>query len=278
MAQHMAGKKIAITGPRKAAEMSKLVEKMGGTPVLRPAQGTVFLDDQELRSSLKSWVEQPPDWTILTTGIGLEAILDMSAEMGIGAQLESLLSRGSVAARGYKTVNALKKRGIIPDVRDDDGSSAGLIRSFAPYDMRGKDVILQLHGDAAPLLVSWLQEQGAAVRQVLPYRHVPPEEQDLAALLNDILEGQIDAVTFTSAPQIRFLAEYAASQGKKEAMLAALENQIIAAAVGKVTANGMLEEGIKRIVVPGEERMGSMMVELGRYFAGTEAVNGYGLA
>jgi uroporphyrinogen-III synthase len=41
----------------------------------------------------------------------------------------------------------------------------------------------------------------------------------------------------------------------------------VAAAVGKVTAQGLREEGIERMVVPEEERMGSMMVTLGRYFA-----------
>ena len=43
MAQHMKDRVVALAGPRKAADMAKLVEKMGGTAVFRPAQGTVFL-------------------------------------------------------------------------------------------------------------------------------------------------------------------------------------------------------------------------------------------
>lgn len=42
MAQRMAGKRVALAGPRKADEMALLVVKMGGEPVHRPAQGTVF--------------------------------------------------------------------------------------------------------------------------------------------------------------------------------------------------------------------------------------------
>ncbi len=58
MAQRMAGKRVALAGPRKADEMAMLVAKMGGEPVQRPAQGTVFLDDIELRNAVVSWVKR----------------------------------------------------------------------------------------------------------------------------------------------------------------------------------------------------------------------------
>lgn len=277
MVQRLAGKRIALTGPRKAAEMSLLVEKMGGIPVLRPAQGTVFLDDIELRNAIVSWVKQPPDWAVFTTGIGLEALFDMAEDMGVAEMLLEMLTTSRIAARGYKTVNALKKRNLIPLVRDDDGSTTGLMRSFALHELQGQQVILQLHGDPAPRLVVWLEEQGAVVRQILPYKHIPPEEVNLAALVEDITNREVDAVTFTSGPQIRFLAEYARKQGLLENMLEAFRYDVIAVAVGKVTAQSILEEGIERIVVPVEERMGSMMVELGRYFDPDRVVQGYGL-
>ncbi|MDP4096165.1 uroporphyrinogen-III synthase [Paenibacillus sp. P96] len=276
MALRMAGKTVALAGPRKSEEMKLLVEKMGGTALLRPAQGTVFLDDAELRAGIESWLASPPDWTLLTTGMGLDALYNMADEMGATERLQELLAASQLAARGYKTVNALKKRGLIPVVRDDDGSTTGLIRAFAPYNLKDKQVILQLHGDPAPRLVEWLQEQGAHVRQVLPYKHIPPETKDLEDLVQDILQRQVDAVAFTSGPQIRFLAEYAHSRGVMDEVLTAFRDDIVAVSVGKVTAQAMLEEGIDRIVVPAEERMGSMMVELGRYFESGIA-NGYGL-
>lgn len=267
MAEHMKGKVIALAGPRKAADMAKLVEKMGGTPVLRPAQGTVFLDDDALRDSIIAWVSDPPAWNVFTTGVGFEAIMTAAEQMGVVDTLLEVIKGAPVAARGYKTVNALKKYGLMPVVRDDDGSTAGLIRSFESHDLSGKRVMLQLHGESAPKLVSWLHERGAEIVQILPYKHIPPEEQDLELLMNEIIEGKIDAVAFTSAPQFRFLLEFARKQGKFEELVQSFSNKVIAAAVGKVTAQGLREEGIEVKVVPEEERMGSMMVELGRYFA-----------
>ncbi|MGQ8875493.1 uroporphyrinogen-III synthase [Paenibacillus sp. TSA_86.1] len=267
MAQHLAGVRVALTGPRKSKEMSLLVEKMGGIPLVRPAQGTVFLDDRNIRDGLVSWISNPPDWAVFTTGMGLDALFDMAEDMDMAGQFRSVLSEAGIAARGYKTVNALKKLKLIPLVRDDDGSTDGLIREFGSHDLAGKKVMLQLHGETAPKLVRWLEEQGSVVRQVLPYRHVPPEEAELERLLNEITQHQLDAVAFTSGPQVRFLTEYAASQSKLEQMLTAFKEGVVPASVGKVTANAMREEGIEALVVPEDEKMGALIVELGRYFA-----------
>ncbi|AJS60455.1 uroporphyrinogen-III synthase [Paenibacillus sp. IHBB 10380] len=266
MAQNMKGKVVALACSRKAAEMGTLVEKMGGTPRHRPSQGTVFLDDEKLREGILSWTDNPPQWVILTTGIGLDTIFEMAERMGLAEKFHEVLSQSSIAARGYKTVNALRKRNLTPLVRDDDGSTAGLIRSFEPYDLKGASVIVQLHGDPAPKLMEWLEEQEAYARQLLPYRHVPPEQEQLEQLVADIVGTKVDAVTFTSAPQFRFLAEYAREQGQLPLLIEAFAGPVVAVAVGKITAQALKEEGIERIVIPEEERMGSMMVELGRFF------------
>lgn len=270
MAETMKGKVIALAGPRKAEDMAKLVMKMGGTPVLRPAQGTVFLDHESLSDSIKVWLSEPPAWNVFTTGIGFEAIMSAAEQMGLKDRLLEVIKGASIAARGYKTVNALKKHGLSPIVRDDDGSTAGLIRSFKSHDLSGKRVMLQLHGESAPVLVSWLEENGAEVTSILPYKHIPPEEQELERLMNEIIAAKVDAVAFTSAPQFRFLSEFARKQDKFEELVQAFNGRVIAAAVGKVTAQGLREEGVDVKVVPEEERMGSMMVELGRYFARTD--------
>ncbi|MGF7048913.1 uroporphyrinogen-III synthase [Paenibacillus sp. DS2015] len=266
MAQNMKGKVVALAASRKTAEMGTLVEKMGGTPLYRPSQGTVFLDDDMLREGIQSWIENPPQWVILTTGVGLNAILEMADRMGLTEKFLAALAQSSIAARGYKTVNALRKHNLTPVVRDDDGSTAGLIRSFEPYDLKGVRVIVQLHGDPAPKLMAWLKEQGAVSRQLLPYRHVPPEKEQLEQLVADIVGAKVDAVTFTSAPQFRFLAEYAREQGQLSILVEAFAESVVAVAVGTITAQALKEEGIERIVIPEEERMGSMMVALGRYF------------
>ncbi|MEK3675349.1 uroporphyrinogen-III synthase [Paenibacillus sp. FSL R10-2771] len=267
MAEQLKGITIALAGPRKAEEMAKLIQNMGGTALHRPAQGTSFLDDAALRDGLTAWTDQPPDLAVLTTGMGLDALFEMAAKLELADRFLEVLSASPIAARGYKTVNALKKRGLEPVVRDDDGSTKGLIRGLQDWDLQGKRVRLQLHGESAPHLVQWLEQAGAEVSWVQPYRYTQPEPGALALLLADITEGRVNAVAFTSAPQFRFLAQYAREQGRLEELVQALEDKVLAVSVGRLTSEALKEEGVKRIIMPEHERMGSMFVELGRYIA-----------
>lgn len=142
-----------------------------------------------------------------------------------------------------------------------------MIRGLQSLDLQGKEVVLQLHGDPAPRMLAWLQESGANTRQVLPYRHTLPEPGELERLLTEIIEGKIDAVAFTSAPQFRFLSQFAREQGKLEEMLRSFEDKVLAVSVGRITSEALKEEGLQRIIMPEHERMGSMIVELGKYVA-----------
>ncbi|MEK8132397.1 uroporphyrinogen-III synthase [Paenibacillus filicis] len=260
------GKRIAITGPRKAAELSVIVEKMGGTALVRPAQGTVAVEAEQVQAEVRKLIAEGADWILLTTGVGTELLVQAAEAIGESEAFTALLSKSQVAARGYKTVNVLKKLGVQPEVRDDDGTTSGLIRAMGGRDLSGKRVALQLYGDHAPRLVEWLREQGAIYHEILPYLHIPPELDVANLLLDEIAGGELDAVTFTSTPQVRFLMQHARERGMAERVIQAFQGETIAVAVGKVTAEAMREEGITRVVAPEEERMGSMIVALAKYY------------
>ncbi|MBE1441655.1 uroporphyrinogen-III synthase [Paenibacillus sp. OAS669] len=264
--RRLEGKRIAITGPRKAAEMSVIVEKMGGVPLVRPAQGTVALEQEKVGAQLKKLLEEGSDWVIFTTGAGTELLYQTAESIGVADAFLDCLRQTNIAARGYKTVKYLKTLGLTPKVRDDDGTTRGIVRALQPYPMQGQRVALQLYGDHAPQLVHWLGEQGAVYYEILPYLHVPPELGVVDTLLTEIVRGEVDAVTFTSTPQVRFLMRYAREEGLEESILEAFRENTVAVAVGKVTAEALRDEGIERVVAPEEERMGSMMVALAQYY------------
>jgi uroporphyrinogen-III synthase len=264
--RRLEGKRIAITGPRKAAELSVIVEKLGGTPLVRPAQGTVAVEKQKLEAEIRQFLEYGADWIILTTGVGTERLYQAAEGIGMADAFVERLKQTSIAARGYKTVRYLKTLGLTPVVRDDDGTTAGILRALQPYAMRGLRVAVQLYGDHAPRLVQWLTEQQAHYYEILPYLHVPPELGVLDTLIAEIINGEVDAVTFTSTPQVRFMMSYAREQGHAEQLLAAFRGSVTAVAVGKVTAEALREEGVERVIAPDEERMGSMIVTLAQYY------------
>ncbi|MBO1512707.1 uroporphyrinogen-III synthase [Metabacillus bambusae] len=265
------GKTIALAGQRKSEELSKLVENLGGVALVRPAQGTVFLDDSNVEKEIQALVDGNFDWLIFTTGLGTDKLYQTAVNIGLGEKFIEALKKSKVAARGYKTVNVLKKLGIIPIVRDDDGSTAGLVRELNAHRLTGLRVALQLHGDPAPVLIDWLEEQGAEYREILPYKHIPPKPEVMEQLVGEILRGEIDAVNFTSTPQARFLMAHAKEKGVEEEVLHAFATNVIAVSVGKVTAQALREVGITRMVVPEEERMGSAIIALVHFYQELQA-------
>lgn len=260
------GRKIVIAGSRKTEEMSILIEKQGGVPVLRPLQGTVFLAEQELESDIHHFINFGADWTIFTTGIGLTTLIDMSEKMGVGEEFLACIHQANVASRGYKTFAALKKIGLTPSIVDDDGTNRGLIRKLESVDFHRKKVMVQLHGEKAPALISFLEKRGAEVMQLLPYRHIPPQRDTVQKLCTELKQNKIDAICFTTAIQVRSLFSFAKETGQYEELMEAFKSQALAVAVGKVTAEALSEEGIEEYLVPQNERMGAMIIELSHHY------------
>lgn len=260
------GKRIALLGSRKIEEISKIVENLGGKAYSRPAQGTSLLVDTKLKEHILLITEGEFDWIFFTTGIGVETLYNTALEMSKGENFIQTLQKTNIAARGYKTINMLKKLGLTPEVRDDDGSTAGLVRSLSAYSLENNKVALQLHGDPAPKLIQWLDEQNADYEEILPYIHIPPDEKVMNQLLSELLGGNLDAAVFTSTPQVRNLLKFARDQNAETELREAFSGNIIALSVGKVTAQALYDEGIERVIFPEVERMGSAIVELANFY------------
>ncbi|MFY4774292.1 uroporphyrinogen-III synthase [Metabacillus sp. RGM 3146] len=260
------GKRIVLAGQRKIEEQSKIVENLGGIALSRPAQGTVFLDDKGLEEKIRNLINNPVDWLILTTGMGTEALWNKAKDLGFEEEWLQALSAVKIGVRGYKTMQMVNKLGLKSDARDDDGSNDGLLRELEPFDFRGKRVALQLHGEPAPKLKEWFASKNAETIEIQPYLHIAPDQAVLNQLTEEIIEGKVDAVSFTSTPQGRFLMKYAREKGIEDKILTAFSDKVVALAVGKVTAQSLKEEGIKRVIVPEIERMGSAIMALSHYY------------
>lgn len=260
------GKKIVIAGSRKTEEMSLLIEKQGGIPIFRPLQGLLIFDESAVEKELLFCANHKVDWFVLTTGIGTDTLLGAAERLGIHAAFLGKMKEAKVAARGYKTFALLKRLGIIPEVIDEDGTTQGLISGLATYDFSGQTVVVQLHGELQPTLIQFLEERGANVIQLLPYRHIEPEATTLETLCHELLTSSIEAVCFTTAVQVRYLFEYARRQGILDTVRKAFSTHVKAVAVGKVTAEALRDECLNLVITPESERMGAMIIELVKYY------------
>nr|WGE07327.1 uroporphyrinogen-III synthase [Bacillus subtilis] len=202
MGKGLLGKRVAIGGSRKTEEISTIIEKQGGIPVIRLSPRYSLLSREAGGAGFADVCGgKKTDWVIFTTGIGLETLVDMAEKIGLKDEfLQVYIRQAKAACRGYKTLSALKKLGITPEASDEDGTTRGLIRSLEPHDFSGKTVMVQLHGEKAPALMAFLEEKGASVLPILPYQHIPPEEETVERLCRELMNDEVDAVCFTTVP------------------------------------------------------------------------------
>ncbi|MCP3738167.1 uroporphyrinogen-III synthase [Rossellomorea sp. BNER] len=265
MTKGLEGKRIVLTGSRKTEEMSILVEKQGGTPIVMPAQGTVYLAEKEVEPELTRIVNEGVDWMVFTTGTGMETLIEVAEKLGILERFIATIKNAKVAVRGYKTLSVLKRLGVEPIAIDDDGTTQGLIRSLRPFELEGQRIAIQLHGDTAPKLIQFLEKNGAVCSQILPYKHISPDPQVFEDLCREISEG-VDAVCFTTALQVRFLFDFARETHYSPSIIEMFNEKVVAAAVGKITAEALSEEGVKTVLQPEKQRMGAMIMKLSQFF------------
>ena len=263
----MEGKRVVTAGARKLDEFSVLVEKQGGIPIIRSLQGTVYLAEDAVEEDLRKLLLSGADWLIFITGVGTETLFSQAEKLGILTEFLQVVEQSKVAARGYKTLAALKKMGIKPIAVDDDGTNRGLIQALTDVDFSGQHVVVQLHGEPAPGLIRFLKGRGAQVTQLLPYKHIPPEEHIVETLCSELIEGTVDAVCFTTGLQIHNLFDYAKQHGYDDQIKKAFTDKVLAVSIGKLTAESLIEENIKRILIPESERLGAMIFELRDYYA-----------
>lgn len=263
---NLVNKRVAITSSRKLNDIQKLIEKRGGVAVPRPIQKTVKCSFSEMEEDLKHFVQKGSDWVVLTTGIGTLTLFEAAEHFQLKELLLKRFSEAKVAVRGYKTVQVLKAFGITPDVVDDDGTNEGLLRALQSYSFSNQQVFIQLHGEPVPRLTNFIIQNGANVREILPYKTVVPNPDVVLQLVSEIIAREVHAVTFTAAPQVRVLFRTAEERGVLSQLINAFNREVVALAVGKVTGSELSERGIQRVIMPEHERMGAMIVELDQFF------------
>jgi uroporphyrinogen-III synthase len=243
----LAGRTVAVTADRRREELGGLLERRGARVLYAPAIRIVPLaDDAELAAATHRVLEAPVDLVVATTAVGFRGWLDAAGAWDL--PLVEHLSRARVLARGPKARGAVRAGGLVDAWSPASESSAEVLDhllSGAEGPLAGRRIAVQLHGDPLSDLQAALRRAGAEVLPVPVYRWVLPEDVDpVRRLVDDVIAARVDAVTFTSAPAASALLRIADELGRREDLVAALRDRVLAVAVGPVTAAPLEAEGI----------------------------------
>jgi uroporphyrinogen-III synthase len=269
----LAGRSVMLAASRNVAEMVALLQHQGAHVRTCPLQGTSFVDAVRIVDVVCEAMDRGIRDSIWTTGMGVRAVDEAMRMHGVQLRWRDWLRGHRVAARGYKTRAALRALDVVPVVTDSDGSTRGLMTAMGDVAWGGAPVLVQLHGEEARALQQFVHARGGVWTPLLPYVHVRPSSDALHEAMEAIIQRDVDAVCFTSVPQVRFLFETAQSCNKVRMLVDAFVD-VVATAVGHVTKEALAEWGVHRIVSPAHERMGAMVVALAQAFADDGARDG----
>ncbi|MGZ4624473.1 MAG: uroporphyrinogen-III synthase [Blastococcus sp.] len=260
----LAGYTVAVTAARRKEELGALLDRRGARVVYAPAIRIVPLaDDAELVAATRAVLERPVDLVVATTGVGFRGWLEAADAWDL--PLVEHLRPARVLARGPKARGAIRGGGLVDAWSPESESSAEMLAhlvSGAEGPLEGRRIAVQLHGDPLPDLVAGLRETGAEVLTVPVYRWVLPEDvAPVRRLVEAIVSGGIDAVTFTSAPAAAGLLTVADELGLRTALVAAFGDRVLAIAVGSVTAGPLDAAGIPSSQ-PERARLGALAREV----------------
>lgn len=261
----LCNKKIGIAATRRAEQIATLVQKNNAIPAIFSIQGEQVLDEAICVENISCLLSEPFDLIILTTGIGVESLERVAQSQNCDADFIQKLGRTTLAVRGSKTLHWLKKHAISPTFISQDGTMEDLISTLAHADEQGKRVYIQAYNQDDEWLQAALEHLGYSVYLAKPYYYRQPEAEILTALKAAIIDQSLDAVIFTSKKQVQNLFQSLSNEEQKQ-VVAAFHKLVLAAAVGKVTAQELKNYHIQNVFYPTKPKMGRMVIEMNRYY------------
>lgn len=260
----LAGFVVAVTADRRAEEQVTLLRRRGADVVVGPTVRTVpLVEDVGLSDAIDELVARPPDVLVLLTGIGARGMFAAAESTGRDTDLLEALRASTVIARGPKAAGAATTAGLDVSWLARSERSSEILEHLRPAASEGARIAVQRDGAVASALIDGLRSLGTDVAEVPVYRwELPEDTRPATRLIDDVIDGEIDAVTFTSSPAVRHLFEIADASGRRAALLGALLDRVAVACVGPVCAETATSLGIAAPVVPHRARLGAMVQAL----------------
>ncbi len=271
------GMRVATLEARMTGALASMISKRGGEPVCAPALREAPLDcADDVRYLLDKLESGSLDVVVFQTGVGARALFKEADRQGrLDFLLDSL--RGvTTVCRGPKPTAALKQ----VDVQISTGIEAPyttkeLLDALTALPVMGKRLMALQYGERNAALMAALSEQCASVDELCLYEwQLPDDTAPMASLIDELLDGRIDVITFTSQVQIRHLYMVAAADGVPANELSdALNTRTIVCAVGPTCAAALADVGVATDTQPEYPKMGHMVNALAEYVGRRELVS-----
>jgi uroporphyrinogen-III synthase len=237
MASPLEGRTIALAEGRQLEELAQLLENEGATTLRCPLLN--ILDVTDLVPVL-AWIDELIagrfSWLVLMTGEAVRRLGGFAERAGRREDFVQALGRTRTLCRGPKPGKALREIGLSPTKIASAPTTAGIIATLREESLAGATVGVTLFGADNPALEEYLRSAGAVVQTVMPYVFAPAaDDERVTDLIARLEQGSLDAIVFTSSPQVERLFDLAKKRGLEGSLSRGLARTRVAA-VGPVVA------------------------------------------
>lgn len=222
------GKRIVVTRSRaQAGELSERFEQLGADvvecPVIRIAEAE---DPQPLHKAIAQAADY--DWIIFTSVNGVDIFFQ---ELRKHQKDVRALHGAKVCAIGPSTAARLESFGIIADLLPPKYVAESVMESLSSHtDLKGRRILLPRADIARSFLPDAMQKAGASVDEVIAYRTLSDMPEDLTQIQEELANGKMNVVTFTSSSTVRNFVSLIG-----ESAFRAIPSQTVLASIGPET-------------------------------------------
>jgi uroporphyrinogen-III synthase len=264
----LSGRTVALLESRQIDEMTAMVERFGAIAVRAPAvrERPVPYEIDPLLDRIASHCYSV---VIALTGAGVNALFASADQCGRLDELRCAMAAATIACRGPKPQGALKRHGLLPRiVTVKPHTTQELLMALEAIGLDGERVLLLHYGELDTRFSAAVTARGATVDDVCLYEWALPDDiTPLRAVIGDIVNRKIDALLVTSQVQFRFLLEVARTLDSADALIRALNEDVVVGAVGPVCASALRASGVVADVLPASPNSASLVGALADYFA-----------
>lgn len=261
------GLSVLALESRRAREIAKLIDNLGGVPIVAPSVREVALDsNQEALEFARNLAAGLVDMVIFTTGVGVRALVSAIESVCSREQLAGRLNDVIVVARGPKPTAALVELGVrvsltVPEPNTWRELLANLDENKETLPLAGRRVAVQEYGVTNPELSAGLADRGAIVTLVNVYHWALPENlAPLEQAIESIMRGDVHVLLVASSVQIRHLFEVAERMKKADLLHEALSGVVITS-VGPLTSEELRGRGLIVDIECTHPKMGFLVQE-----------------
>jgi uroporphyrinogen-III synthase len=256
----LAGFTVALTSDRRSDELAASFARRGATVLHAPTLRIVPLDqDAELVDATRAVLGEPAARRRRDDRHRVPRLGRGRRRRRLAPDLLDVLGKARLLARGPKARGAIRAAGLVEAWAATSEVTDEVVDLLLAEGVAGRRVAVQLHGATDPKLLARLTDAGAEVLAVPVYRWGPsPDPAAVQRAVDATCQRTVDAVVFTSAPGSQAFLDAARAAGRGDELVSALRSDVVAAAVGPVTAGPLRDVGLDPLV-PDRSRLGALV-------------------